>query len=197
MQQIEFSELWRCQWVVVTKIVLKHFVKGGDTKFYRYPREPEGQRRWILPGIRCDWGSNRAYPRMEQLFCRRFALITTLKLVTVALEGSDDPFRESNSSTFTDGLNLWRPVMCGFSGAFFFYANCNPGTTGRLQLLSLQLWADNSLRKWFLHALLEPSHASFQVVSTAACILVHKDTCRTSCPHSSQCFGAVVGTANH
>ena len=33
----------------------KHFVKGGDTKFYRYPREPECQWRWILPGMRHDW----------------------------------------------------------------------------------------------------------------------------------------------
>jgi len=40
--------------------VLKHFVKGGDTKFYRYPREPECQRRWMLTGMRHDWGSNRA-----------------------------------------------------------------------------------------------------------------------------------------
>jgi len=56
---------------------------------------------------------------MEQLFCRRFTLITALKVVPVALEGSDDPCSELNSSTFTDGLNLWRAVMCGFSGAFF------------------------------------------------------------------------------
>ena len=75
--------------------------------------------RWILPGVRCNWGSNPAYPRMEQLFCRRFALITALKVVPVALEGSDDPCSELNSSTFTDGLNLWRAVMCGFLGAFF------------------------------------------------------------------------------
>ena len=120
----------------MTKTVLKHFVKDGDIKFYRYPCEPECQRRWILPGIRCDWGSNRAYPRMEQLFCRRFALITTLKLVPVALEGFDDPFSESNSSTFTDGLNLWRTlaIMCGFSGAFFLrqlqsWNNWTPTTT--------------------------------------------------------------------
>jgi len=88
----------------VLTTVLKHFVKGGDTKFYRYPREPECQRQWILPGTRCDWGSNRAYPRMEQLF-QRFALITTLEVVPVALEGSDDTCSESNSSKFTDGLN--------------------------------------------------------------------------------------------
>ena len=30
-------------------------MKGGDTKFYGYPREPECQRRWILPGMRHDW----------------------------------------------------------------------------------------------------------------------------------------------
>jgi len=24
-------------------------MKGGDTKFYGYPGEPECQRRWILP----------------------------------------------------------------------------------------------------------------------------------------------------
>jgi len=70
-------------------------------------------------GIICDWGSNRAYPRMEQLFCRRFALITALKVVPVALEGSDDPCSELNLSTFTDGLNLRHTVMCGFSDAFF------------------------------------------------------------------------------
>ena len=34
--------------------VLKHFMKGGDTKFYRYPCEPECQRRWILPGMKHD-----------------------------------------------------------------------------------------------------------------------------------------------
>ena len=105
----------------MTKTVLKHFVKGGDTKFYfyRYPRDSECQRRWILPGMRCDWGFNRAYPRMEQLFCRRFALIVALEVASVALEGSDDPCSESNSSKFTDGLNLCHAVMCRFLGAFF------------------------------------------------------------------------------
>ena len=104
----------------MTKTVLKHFVKGGDAKFYfyRYPHESEYQQRWILPGMRCDWGFNRAYPRMEQLFCRRFALIHVAAL-EVALEGSDDPCSESNSSKFTDGLNLSCAVMCGFSGALF------------------------------------------------------------------------------
>ena len=68
---------------------------------------------------RCDWGSKRAHPRTEELFCRRFAHITALEVVPVALEGSDDPCSESYSSKFTDGLNLWHAVMCGFSGAFF------------------------------------------------------------------------------
>jgi len=98
--------------------------------------------------IRCDCGSNRAYPRMEQLFCRRFALITSLKVVPVALEGSDDPCSELNLSTFTDGLNLWHAVMCGFRVLFSrptaILETSNPG---RLQLLSLQLCAENSLRK--------------------------------------------------
>jgi len=49
----------------------------------------------------------------------------------------------------------------------------------------------------FCMLLLEPSHVSFLVVSTATGILVHEDTCRTLCPHASQCFGAVVGTATH
>jgi len=56
---------------------------------------------------------------MEQLFCRRFALITALEVVPVALEGSDDPCSESNSSKFTDGLNVWNAVMCDFWVLFF------------------------------------------------------------------------------
>ena len=96
--------------------VLKHFMKGRDTKFYRYPCEPECQRRWILPGTRCDWGSNRSYPRIEELFCRRFAHIATLEVVPVqvpgALEGSDDPCSESYSSKFTDGLNYASLCAC-------------------------------------------------------------------------------------
>ena len=56
---------------------------------------------------------------MEQLFCWRFALITALEVAPVALEGSDDPCSESNSSKFMDGLNLWHAVMCGFSSTFF------------------------------------------------------------------------------
>ena len=79
-------------------LVLKHFVKDGDMKFYRHPREPECQRWWILPGTRCDWGSNGAYPRMEQLF-RRFALITALEVVPVALEGSDDTASQTRLSS--------------------------------------------------------------------------------------------------
>ena len=84
--------------VAVLTTVLKHFVKGGDTKFYRYPREPECQRRWILPSTRCDWGSNGAYPHMEQLF-QRFALITALEVVPVALEGSDDTASQTRLSS--------------------------------------------------------------------------------------------------
>jgi len=103
----------------VPTTVLKHFMKGGDTKFYRYSYEPEYQRRWILPCTRCDWGSNRAYPRIEELFCRRFAHIATLGVVPLALEGSDDPCSESYSSKFTDGLNLRPAVMRRFSGALF------------------------------------------------------------------------------
>jgi len=104
----------------VTKTALKYFVKDGDTKFYRYPPEPEYQRRWILPGMRCDWDSNRAYPHMEQLFCRRFALITALEVAPVALEGSAVPCSESNSSKFTDGLNFctWRAVVWFFECFF-------------------------------------------------------------------------------
>ena len=172
-RQDSFSEIdkfWRCQWVAVPTTILKDFVLDGDTKFYRYAREPECQRRWILPGLRCNWGSNRAYPGMEQLFYWRFALITTLEVVPVALEGSDDPCSKSNSSKFTDGLNVWHAVTCGFLGAFFSRPTAILETTGCLQLLSLQLCVDNSLRKWFLHALLEPSHVSFLVVSTATCI---------------------------
>ena len=66
-----------------------------------WTREP------AVVGIRCDWGSNWAYPCMEQLFCWRFSLITTLEVAPVALGGSDDPCSDSNSSKFTDGLNLW------------------------------------------------------------------------------------------
>jgi len=174
-------------------------MKGRDTKFYRYPREPECQRRWILPGMRCDWDSNRAYPHMDQLFCWRFALITALEVAPVALEGSNDPCSESYSSKFTDGLNFVH-MACHhvrIFECFFSRPTVILGTTGCLQLLSLQLCADNSLRKWLLHTLLEPSHISFLAVSTAAGILVHKDTCRTLCHHSSQCFGAVVDTATH
>ena len=40
--------------------------------------------------MRLGLGSNQVYPRMEQLFCRRFAPITTLEVVPVALEGPDD-----------------------------------------------------------------------------------------------------------
>jgi len=40
-----------------------------------------------------------------------------------------------------------------------------------------RLCADNCLRKWLLHALLEPSHVSYLTVSTVAGTLVHKDTC--------------------
>ena len=65
------------------------------------------------------WDSNRAYLLMEQLFCWRFAHITTLEVVPVALEGSDDPCSKSDSSKFTDGLNMWPAVMCGLSGALF------------------------------------------------------------------------------
>jgi len=32
----------------------KHFMKGGDTKFYRHPCEPECQRRWILSSMKHD-----------------------------------------------------------------------------------------------------------------------------------------------
>jgi len=113
-------------------LCLQHFVKGGDTKFYKYPHDPKCQRQWILPGIRCNWGSNRAYLHMEQLFCWRFELITTLEVVPVALEGSDDPWSESNS---LHSLNLWCAVMCGYSGAFFSKPTIILETTGRLQLL--------------------------------------------------------------
>ena len=53
MQQI----FWRCQRIAVPTTVSNHFVKGGHTKFHRYPHEPEcrTQRQWILPGMRRDW----------------------------------------------------------------------------------------------------------------------------------------------
>jgi len=35
--------------------VPKCFVKGGDTKFCRYPHEPEHQWQWILAASRHDW----------------------------------------------------------------------------------------------------------------------------------------------
>ena len=35
--------------------VPKRFVKGGDTRFYRYPREPENQEWWILAANRHNW----------------------------------------------------------------------------------------------------------------------------------------------
>jgi len=39
----------------VPTTVLRHFMKGGDTKFYGYPCEPESQLRWILQGMIHDW----------------------------------------------------------------------------------------------------------------------------------------------
>ena len=62
-------------------------------------------------------GSHRIYLCMEQLFCRRFALITALEVVPVALEGPDDPCSESNLSNFMDGLNLW-PAIVRIFGRF-------------------------------------------------------------------------------
>jgi len=44
--------------------LLWQVVKGGDTTLYRYPCEPECQWWWILPGMRCDWDSNQAYPHI-------------------------------------------------------------------------------------------------------------------------------------
>jgi len=145
----------------------------------------ECQQWWILPGIRCDWGSNRAYPRTEQLFCRRFAVITALKAVPVALEGSDDPCSEINSSTFTDGLNLWHAVMCGFFGCFFLSQQhslkqldaCNYFHYSYVRTI---LWGnDCCILRWspvMSHTWQYPPPD----------ILVHKDTCRTLCLHSSQ-----------
>ena len=96
---------------------------------------------------RCDWGSKRAHPRTEELFCRRFAHITALEVVPVALEGSDDPCSESYSSKFTDGLNLRPAVNAPIFGCFVLRPTAILETTGCLQLLSLQLCVDNSLRK--------------------------------------------------
>jgi len=45
--------------------VPKHFVKGGDTKFYRYPCEPECQWCLILVAIGDTTGPQ---PSMQQLF---------------------------------------------------------------------------------------------------------------------------------
>ena len=70
MQQIEF--LWVLEVPVSCRAndCTKHFVKGGDTRFYKYLREPECQRRWILAARRCDWAPterNQALPHITAL----------------------------------------------------------------------------------------------------------------------------------
>ena len=53
-------------------------VKSGDTKSYRYPREPECQRRWILPGMRCDWAPTE---HATIIFSKNCPHITAVKVV--------------------------------------------------------------------------------------------------------------------
>jgi len=53
-------------------------VKSGDTKFYRYPREPECKRQWILPGMRHDWAPTE---HAKIIFSKNCPHITAVKVV--------------------------------------------------------------------------------------------------------------------
>jgi len=53
-------------------------LKSGDTKFYRYPREPECQRQWVLPGMRHDWVPTE---HVTTIFSKNFPHITAVKVV--------------------------------------------------------------------------------------------------------------------
>jgi len=146
--------------------------------------------------MRCDWGSNWEYPCMEQYVLSKIC--------------SDNRTESISSSIRRIWWSLQRvkmvgwpePVACCHVRIFRYFVSKPIAileTTGRLQLLSLQICADNYLRKWLLCSLLdqEPSHASYLAVSTAAGILIHENNCRTLCLHHSQCFSTVVGTATH
>ena len=78
-----------------------------------YPREPECQRRWILPGTRCDWGSNRAYPRI--------VFVEDMKIL-VYVHG------------WPDLVACW--LSCADFRVLFFRPTAILETAGRLQLLS-------------------------------------------------------------
>ena len=56
----------------------KHFVKSGDTEFYRYPHEPECQQQWILPGMRHDWAPTE---HATIIFSKNCPYITAVKVV--------------------------------------------------------------------------------------------------------------------
>ena len=156
--------------------VQKHFVKGGDTKFYRYPREPECQRQWILPGIRCNWGSNRAYPCMEQLFCQRYTLIRRLwwflqRVKLVYIHRWPElvaccHVRIFGCFFFLGQLQSWKQL----DAYNYFHCSC----------VRTILWGNDCCILCWIPVM---SH-TWQYPPPN--ILVHEDTCRTLCIHSSQ-----------
>jgi len=53
-------------------------VKSGNTKFYKYPHEPECKRQWILPGTRHDWAPTE---HAKIIFSKNCPHITAVKVV--------------------------------------------------------------------------------------------------------------------
>ena len=123
-------------------------------------------------------GYNWAYSHMEKLLCQRFAN-------NLVVEGSNDPYSESQSSKFTDGLKLW-PVIFGH------FVSRPAGATAILETTWHNYFHCSNVRTilWQNGCCIlcwSPiTCQSYLAVSTATGILIHEDTCRILFVHPSQ-----------
>jgi len=169
--------------VAVPTTAPKHFVKGGDTKFYRYPREPECQRRWKLSGMKHDWAPTE---HATITFSKNCPHITAVKVVV--------------SVQLFPGLQLtWKKASENpHMTAGLTRCKDHQSILMLLELLPVRLCEqifDKTIAPYAGMLGSSPSLISYLAVSTAAGTPVHEDTCRICV--STECFSAVVGTATH
>jgi len=166
----------------------KHFVKSGDTKFYWYPCEPECRavdtaryEMWLGSNRECNnhFLKELSAHNCIESSCKRPAVVR----IAVGLEKRTRLRKSAHHS-----MPLWhkfRPSV-NLDEYDSLQGSSDPsnatGTTS-----SAIMWANlrqnnSSVRGC---AQLEPQSHLVLAVSTAADILVHKDTCRTSCLHPS------------